>query len=69
MRVRVHYKDIPETLSGQLRMLMSNYAFGYDRAVQYLMTSDFAKARGFSDALTEEQVIREMREVIRNGMG
>jgi len=69
MRVRAIFKDIPPTLTEQLQGLVTGRSMEYSRALEYVRSSDFARARGFLGELTEEQLMREMREVICQGAG
>lgn len=69
MRARALYNNIPETLTEQLCFLVEDHSHPYSRAIKYLKTKDFARARGFSDGLTDQQLIREMNAVIRKGAG
>ena len=69
MRSRAMFENIPTGLTDQLSFLMKEILTTPERAVEYVRSKDFAVARGFSDELTEKQVIREMHAVIRHGAG
>ena len=69
MRAQFNYKNVPTTLGAQLRFLINDRRHPYERAVEYVKTEQFTIARGFSDELTERQLVRELHSVIRNGAG
>ena len=71
MRVKNIYDNdtIPKTIRGQIQELCRTNAISYERMIKYLKSEAFAQARGFSGEMSEKQLVREMHEVIRMGIG